>query len=77
MYSTSFQDSINYDLELANWQVFESCLCSSPEDYLNFSYLDKVINEKENPTQQVRKMCEYIKDRVTYLKSTTWDGSRY
>lgn len=75
MYTASFKDLTNYDLELANWKLFDDVLCKNPDDYLNFSYLTKVINATESPEKEAQNMCKYIKDRVEYLKLSTWQNS--
>lgn len=75
MYSPTFKDLTNYDLELANWKLFDDVLCKNPDDYLNFSYLSEVIGATEKPEQEVKNMCKYIKDRVEYLKLSTWENS--
>ncbi|KAL2707376.1 Protein TTP1 [Kluyveromyces marxianus] len=75
IYSSTFKDMTNYDLELANWKIFETVLCKVEDNYKKFSYLSKVIDRTENPVQSVKEMCTYISERVEYLKSSTWENS--
>lgn len=76
IYNSAFPKVTNYDLELANWAVFQEFLCSGDkENYKNFKYLKTQVSKADNPTVAVENMCKYIDERVEFLRKTTWEFS--
>ncbi|CEP61250.1 alpha-mannosyltransferase LALA0_S02e10110g [Lachancea lanzarotensis] len=73
MYGSKLSEVTDYDLELANWDAFKTYLCDMKDGYKNFGYLSAKIAASKTPVKDYHDMCTYINDRVTYLKSTSWD----
>ncbi|AET39019.1 alpha-mannosyltransferase Ecym_3545 [Eremothecium cymbalariae DBVPG len=76
MYSSGISTVTNYDLELANWSLFENFVCNSKAfTYRDYGYLKQQIENTKDPALEYKKMCKYIRNRVKYLRNTTWKDS--
>lgn len=53
----------HFDIELFNFEVLEEAMCS--EQPIRFRYFEDKFKREEWP-----KVCQYVKDRVEYLKKT-------
>lgn len=76
MYNDEFRELTSYDLELASWSSFKEFICRE-QGYKYFSYLTEEVQKSEKGLEEYKEMCKYIDDRVSMLKSSTWEGSRF
>ncbi|AGO12278.1 AaceriAEL082Wp [[Ashbya] aceris (nom. inval.)] len=72
LFSDHFRRLTSYDLELATWSAYSEFLCSK-FSYRDFPYLKEQLGRTDSPATAYKMMCKYISNRVSHLKSTSWN----